>query len=296
MRQFSFRHKVLLLAIAIVLASQILTVFPVLDAIRRDVDERAERTVHLAGLLFDEHMSSRADQLLTTVNVLVSDYGFKQAYAGGDHPTIRSALINHAARVRGATVAVLLDLDGGVVVSSTDAATAACGSGFTPLPQGASLETVSHRVVDLCGMPYQTVTVPLRVPVTRRLGDARLSDRRRARDAPPGSHGPRGVVRAFQWRVPQMLASTLPRDEYGPSLAGLDAGRYEAQRTGTAQTGFLSLLRPFLSNASDVHVVLQLSMEEATQSYRNIREHPARDHELVARCSRSAARSGSRRP
>jgi hypothetical protein len=128
MRQFSFRHKVLILAIAIVLASQILTVFPVLDAIRRDVDKRAEQTVHLAGLLFDEYMRNRADQLLTTVNVIVSDYGFKQAYAGGDHPTIRSALINHAGRVRGATVAVLLDLDGGVVVSSTDAANAACSS------------------------------------------------------------------------------------------------------------------------------------------------------------------------
>ena len=72
MRQFSFRHKVLILAIAIVLASQILTVFPVLDAIRRDVDKRAEQTVHLAGLLFDEYMRNRADQLLTTVNVIVS--------------------------------------------------------------------------------------------------------------------------------------------------------------------------------------------------------------------------------
>src|SRR4030095_5577864 len=119
MRQFSFRHKVLLLAIAIVLASQILTVFPVLDAIRRDVDERAERTVRLAGLLFGEQMSNRAEQLLTTVTVLVSDYGFKQAYAGGDHPTIRSALINHAARVH-ATVAVLLDLERGVGVSAKD--------------------------------------------------------------------------------------------------------------------------------------------------------------------------------
>jgi len=272
MRQFSFRHKVLILAIAIVLASQILTVFPVLDAIRRDVDERAEQTVHLAGLLFDEYMRNRADQLLTTVNVIVSDYGFKQAYAGGDHPTIRSALINHAGRVRGATVAVLLDLDGGVVVSSTDAANAACSSGFTPLPQGASLETVSHRVVYLCGMPYQTVTVPLRAPVTVAwvmlgfpIDDALATHLE-------GLTGLEVSFVRFNGAVPQMLASTLPREDYGPALAGLDAGRYEAQRTGTTQTGFLSLLRPFLSGAGgDVHVALQLSMEEATQSYRNIR-------------------------
>ena len=57
-------------------------------------------------MLFDEYMRNRAEQLLTTVNVLVSDYGFKQALAGGDQATIRSALINHAGRV-GATVAAL---------------------------------------------------------------------------------------------------------------------------------------------------------------------------------------------
>ena len=85
-----------------------------LNAIRRDVDAQAQATVGLAGVLFDEYMRNRGDQLLTTVNVLVSDYGFKQAVAGGDQATIRSALINHAGRV-GATVAALLDLDGAVI-------------------------------------------------------------------------------------------------------------------------------------------------------------------------------------
>jgi len=270
MGQFSFRHKVLILAIAIVMASQLLTLFPVLNAIRRDVDGRAQQTVGLAGVLFNEFMNNRADQLLTTVNALVSDYGFKQAVAGGDHPTIRSALINQAGRVK-ATIAVLLDLDGNIVVSSTDATSAAYGSGFTPLPQGASLESVSHRVVFLGGVPYQTVTVPLRAPVTRAwvmLGFP-IDDALAARLQ--GLTGLGVSFVKFNGAVPQMLASTLPHEDYGVALAGLDGGKYEAQRTGTAQAGFLSLLRPFLSGASDVHVVLQLSMEEATQSYRNIR-------------------------
>jgi diguanylate cyclase (GGDEF)-like protein len=271
MKQFSFRHKVLILAIAIVLASQLLTLFPVLDAIRRDVDERAEQTVGLAGVLFDEYMKNRGDQLLTTVNVLVSDYGFKQAVAGGDQPTIRSALVNHAGRVR-ATVAVLLDLDGNVVVSSTDAALGSYGSGFTPLPQGASLESVSHRVVYLGGVPYQTVTVPLRAPVT--VAWVMLGfpiDDALARHL-ESLTGLAVSFMKFNGALPQMLASTLPRDDYGAALAGIDPSRYEPQRTGDAQAGFLSLLRPFLTNASDVHVALQLSMDEATQSYRSIRE------------------------
>jgi diguanylate cyclase (GGDEF)-like protein len=271
MRQFSFRHKVLILAVALVMAIQLLTLFPVLNAIKRDVDARARQTVSLAGVLFDEYMRNRAEQLLTTVNVLVSDYGFKQAVAGGDQATIRSALLNHAGRV-GATVAVLLDLDGAVVVSSAEALGAPSGAGFTPLPTGAALESVSHRVVYLGGVPYQTVTVPLRAPLTVAwvmLGfpiDGGLATHLQSLTGLAVS-----FVR-FGGAMPQMLASTLPREAYSAALKGLDVNGRDAAQTGTSQAGFLSLLRPFLNSGSDVHVALQLSMHEATQSYRSVRD------------------------
>src|SRR5690606_26742787 len=113
--QFSFRQRVLLLAVALVMAIQLVTLFPVLSAVKSDVDEQAQHSVDIAGTVFEEFMRNRADQLLTTVNVLVSDYGFKQAWSSGDHATIRSALMNHARRV-GAAVALLSDLEGNVVV------------------------------------------------------------------------------------------------------------------------------------------------------------------------------------
>ena len=265
MRQFSFRHKVLLLAVALVMAIQLVALFPVLNAIRSDVDERAQQTVGLAGVQFDEYMHNRAEQLLTTVNVLVSDYGFKQAVASRDHrdhPTIRSALINHAGRVH-ATVAVLFDADGNVVVSSTDDAL----SGFTPLREGASPESVVY----LGGVPYQTVTVPVRAPVTVAwvmLGfpiDEALAAKLQSLTGLAIS-----FVR-FTGSVPRILVSTLPHDDLGTALSGLDAARYDAQQTGTQRAAYLSLLRPFLNDAGDVHVALQLSMEEATESYRGIR-------------------------
>ena len=85
-----------------------------------------------------------AVQSTTTVNVLVSDYGFKQAVASGDHPTIRSALVNHAARVR-ATVAVLLDPDGRVWVSSTDDDAAMYAAGFIGVGTIASVAFFAAR-------------------------------------------------------------------------------------------------------------------------------------------------------
>jgi diguanylate cyclase (GGDEF)-like protein len=270
MKQSSFRRKVLILAVTLVSVSQLVTLFPVLNAIKRDVDDRAQQTVGLAGVLFEEYMHNRADQLLTTVNVLVSDYGFKQAVASGDHATIQSALLNHAARVR-ATVAVLLDPDGRVWVSSTDDDAAIYTAGFTPLPEGSSLESVSQRVEFLGGVPYQTVTVPLRAPVTIAwvmLGFP-IDDSLAARLQSLTGHAVSFVQ--FGAGAPYMLASTLSREDFDDALAGLDPSRYDAQQTGSGSSGFLTLLRPFLNASSNVHVALQLSMEETTQSYRNIR-------------------------
>ena len=270
MRQFSFRRKVLLLAVALVMAMQLVTLFPVLNAIRSDVDERAQEKVGLAGVLFDEYIHNRNEQLLTTVYALVSDFGFKQAVATGDHATIRSALLNQAGRVR-ATVAVLLDLDGRVEVSSTDDGVSTIGSGFTPLPEGAALETVSHRVVYLGGVPYQTVTVPLRAPVTVAwvmLGfpiDEALAARLQSLTGLAVSFV------HFTGSAPHVLASTLSRDTVGTALAGIDPTRLDAQQTGGERAAYLSLLRPFLNDASDVHVALQQPMDEATESYRAIR-------------------------
>ncbi|HZF27963.1 MAG TPA: EAL domain-containing protein [Gammaproteobacteria bacterium] len=269
MRQFSFRHKVLLLAVALVMAIQLVALFPVLNAIKADVDQRARQTVELAGVLFDENMRNRTEVMRTTASVLVADYGFKSAVAGGDHPTIQTALANSARRV-GATVALLLDLDGNVIVCSTDA-DADCGYDADFAPHGSSLESGSNRVVYLGGVPYHTVTVQMRAPVPRAwvmLGfpiDEALATRLRSLTNLAVS-----FVRYAGAGPPQVLASTLPREIHAAAFTGLDLGHFGAQRSGGSQKGFLSLLRPFLSG-SDVHVALQLPLDEATASYQRIR-------------------------
>ena len=104
MKQYGFRHKILLLAVALVVATQLITLFPVLSLIKRDSEAQAERTVGLAGVLFDEYMQNRTEGLLTTANVLVSDFAFRQAVANGDdEATIRSVLRNGASRIGAST-------------------------------------------------------------------------------------------------------------------------------------------------------------------------------------------------
>jgi diguanylate cyclase (GGDEF)-like protein len=269
MKQYGFRHRILLLAVALVVATQLTTLFPILDLIKRDSASQAERTVGLAGVLFDEYMHNRADQLLTTVNVLVSDFPFKQAVASGDDDaTIRSVLRNHASRV-GATVAALLDLDGTVRVSSTVDERQI--PGFPSVPFAALEEDAHHRVINIGGVPYQTVTVPLRAPVQVAwvmLGfpiDDALARHLESLTSLEVS------FLSLQGMTPRVLSSTLAEDARLNALTGLDPTRTDAQRTGSGKYAHLSLVRPFAANSRDVYVAMQLSEAMATASYRRVR-------------------------
>jgi len=269
--QFSFRRRVLLLAVALVMTVQLATLFPVLDAIEQDANERAERTVRLAGVVFEEFMSNRSDQLLTTANVLVSDYGFKQAVVGGDdEATIRSALANHAARA-GASAALLLDLDGRVVASSFEGTPAAPVA--LKLPLETPPERSSSAVVEIAGVPYQTVTVPVLAPTAFAwvlLGfpiDESLAlhvERLTGLDV--------SVVQLGAG-APVIVTSTLPVTARNDALRGLDsADPYGLQlNDADLSNAFLTLLRPFLGGTNDLQVALQLPMQEAMASYRSIR-------------------------
>jgi diguanylate cyclase (GGDEF)-like protein len=270
MKQYGFRHRILLLAVALVVTTQLIVLFPVLDLIKRDSAAQADRTVGLAGVLFDEYMHNRAEQLLTTVTVLVSDYGLKQAVAtGGDDATIRSVLSNHASRVR-ATVAALLDPNGAVIVSSD--AEEQQVPGFPRVPLATLEDGTSYRVISIGGVPYQTVTAPVRAPVTIAwvmLGfpiDDELATHLQSLTELDVS-----FVSASGSST-RVLSSTLPESARSKAMVGLDPARSDAQRTGEGEDARLSLLRPFAENSDNVYVAMQLSESMATASYRRVRD------------------------
>jgi diguanylate cyclase (GGDEF)-like protein len=269
MKQYGFRHKILLLAVALVVVTQLVVLFPVLDVIKRDAHAQADRTVAVAGALFDEYMRNRQKQRLDTANVLVSDFPFKQAVAtGGDQETIRSVLRNHARRVE-ASVVALLDLEGAVEVAvSVDERSAGT---FPNVPFASLEEGTPHRVLNIGGAAYQTVTVPLRAPDLRAwviLGfpiDSALA--MELKDLT-------GLEVSFLYVsgvAPRVLSSTLSDGARAEALAGLDPSRTDAQRTGTGAGAQVSLLRRFDAGNDDVYVAMQLSESAAAASYRRVR-------------------------
>ncbi len=268
MKQFGFRHRILLLAVALVVMTQLVVLFPVLDVIKRDAAAQADRTVGLAGALFDEYMQNNEKQLLTAVSVLVSDFPFKQAVTmGGDEETIRSVLRNHARRVQ-ASVAALLDLDGAVKVAATVDERPVAALPNVPFEV---LEEGRQRVLNIGGAAYQTVTVGLKAPDLRAwvmLGfpiDDTLATH--LKDLT-------GLDVSFVYAsgvAPRVLSSTLSESAQATALAGLDPKRIGPQRTGSGANAHVSLMRPFDTESDDVYVVMQLSESAAAASYRRVR-------------------------
>ena len=257
-----------MLAVALVFTTQLLMLFPVLDLIEDDSDAQADRTVGLAGAIFAQYMHNRSETQTRWADVIVSDYGFKTVVTGGDEATIRSVLRNHAARV-GARVAALLDLDGDVDVSVTndDGMTAAFPRGaFAGIEEGAR-----HRIMDIDGVPYETVTVPVRAPDIRAwvmLGfpiDYALV--RELKDLT----GLEVSFLSMSGVAPRVVTSTLPLETRTAALAGLDPHRADAQRIGIGDEAHVSLALPFAEGAEDVYVVMQLPESVAAASYRRVR-------------------------
>jgi hypothetical protein len=261
MTGFSFRQKVLVLIVALVTAIQLFTLFPVLSTIRIDVDARARETVNIGGAVFQEFMANRAEQLRTTVNILVSDFGFKQAAASGEIETIRSALINHSERI-GATVAMLLDTDGRLIASSAEASRWTRIRPFSNLLSAPQISEVGHTVSYIDGAPYQIITVPLRSPLTVAwvaMGfpiDTALASR---------IANLTGLDVSFvHWSGDQVkaVASTLSLERSGDTFPQLGLQQLDSDQAVLLEQSdgnYLTLLRPFMPGVEDVYVALQLS-------------------------------------
>ncbi len=82
-------------------------------SIRTQAREQLDVGTGVFGQLLDVH----ARQLRDAVQVLTSDFGFREAVASGDEATIRSALLNHGARIN-AGVVMMFDMDGKLSAST----------------------------------------------------------------------------------------------------------------------------------------------------------------------------------
>ncbi len=157
----SFRKRLLVLIIGLVVVTQTVTLAAVLASTRGTVETRAAEQLSSGGSLALQLLRFRAGQLANGVAVTAADFGFREAVASGDSLTILSAARNNARRI-GADMVMVLDTRGRVLASSAPVSPDAGDSITGLLHDNGARDDPAFMV--LGADSYQLVLAPVRTP------------------------------------------------------------------------------------------------------------------------------------
>jgi diguanylate cyclase (GGDEF)-like protein len=158
----TFRNRLLILLIGLVLGAQIVTLVTTLARTSSTESARAAAQLTAGVQVARQLMTYREQQLANAVGVLSADYGLREAIASADKDTVASALANHATRV-GADLTMALDLDGNLIASG-EGATAADGDFIRTAYAVAERGTEHSQFVASHDVIYQVFAAPVRAP------------------------------------------------------------------------------------------------------------------------------------
>ncbi len=263
----SFRKRLLVLIIGLVIVTQTVTLAAVLASTRRAVETRSAAQLRSGGSLAENLMSFRAGQLANGVAVLAADFGFREAVASGHAPTILSAARNNAQRI-GADLVLVLDTRGQVLASTAPQSEGGDGSLEALLSSGPT--TREQPTFHIFGSrSYQVFLAPVRTPETIAwvlmgfVADEQLAQKIRAlvgSEVQIVTHGSGARVE---------VASTVPADAATPAPVPFDDG---AHVTRTAGKDYLGFVRRLNSRGDSVDVILLEPLAEVYAPYRELRD------------------------
>jgi diguanylate cyclase len=263
----SFRKRLLVLIIGLVIVTQTVTLAAVLASTRSTVEARAAEQLSSGGSLAQQLLRFRAGQLASGVGVTAADFGFREAVASGDPLTVLSAARNNARRI-GADMVLVLDTRGRVLASSAPAGSGAAEAVRRLFKDADTRAEPAFVAFD--SEAYQLVLAPVRTPDTVAwvamgfLADDALAQKIEelvGSQVAIAVRGPDGVLR---------VAATLPSGERAglltPAPAG--AGAHVARLAGTE---YLTSARQLEGPGDAVQVTLLKPLREVLAPYRELR-------------------------
>jgi len=87
--RISYLAKLLGVLIGLIVVLQLATFFSARTALLDSTIKSAQRALRVGADVFSQSMDAQADQLKSSVSVLVNDFGFREAVATRDAATIR---------------------------------------------------------------------------------------------------------------------------------------------------------------------------------------------------------------
>ncbi|MDP6616722.1 MAG: EAL domain-containing protein [Gammaproteobacteria bacterium] len=259
----SYRSKVIVLTLLVVLGSQIANMLAVLFAMNRDTTVRTENRLENGGNVFEEIVLTRGSLLEKTVRPLVEDFAFKSAVATGDTETIRSALVNNARRAD-ADIALLMSLDG-TVIASTDQMITSNEQSAKLIANTRSGLLAGHRAYEMLTMPINAPNVIGWVSVGY-IVDGALAER---------IAGLTGLETTFLGVDSdgrhKLLGSSLSRDQRTliiNTALRLSAGTDQTIAASDMEAEYITRRRAFLPNDPSVFVLMQEPLKRAMAPYK----------------------------
>nr|WP_207202270.1 EAL domain-containing protein [Pseudomonas sp. TH05] len=152
---------VLILLLSVVIGA---VYFSVKAATGSAVQTQAYEQLAVGSRVFERLLDVRGRRLGDGVQLLAADFGFRDAVASGDSPTIHSVLINHGKRI-GASDMVLLDMQGRVLASTLSDALDGSVFRFDQALRDARRARQTMLIVPIQGKPHLLVEAPVLAPL-----------------------------------------------------------------------------------------------------------------------------------
>ena len=271
--RIDFRARLALLLLGLFVLVQVPTFLAFYYATRQSALDQAQARLTAGTRVFGDLLANRGQQLLDAVRVTTSDFGFKQAVATGDIPTIHSVLYNQGHRIA-ADLTVLTRLDGKVVASLDASGRAVPAGDWSGLVAGADASTSGTSVAVIGGRPYQLVIVPVRAPTPIAwVGMGFALDDPLARTLKELA----GVEVSFVARADsgqRWIASTLPKEDRAAADTLFGAARHAGPAPALlalASGDYFTRWQPLVSRGGMAGAVLQYSRDQALSSYHALR-------------------------
>lgn len=158
----SFRGQLISLLLGLLSLMTIAIGFATLSAMKRDSETQALRALNVASKVFQQALSNRATQLSTSVRIVASDFGFRQAVALREQETIATVLDNYGSRID-ADISILLSPTGELLASTAQQLDASQIAELNRDMKKAANEGFTD-IVHLGTQAYQLVMVPVKAP------------------------------------------------------------------------------------------------------------------------------------
>lgn len=164
MRIRRLRTRIVVFFVALLATVQIVSFALISFANTNNARQKIAGELEVGERIFARLLDQNRERLTQAARVLSADYGFREALASNDLPTVQSALRNHGARVR-ADVMMLAALDQRMIASTGEIGTLSTSFPIPALIDEARRKGAASSLEVLGGDAYQIVVVPVLAPV-----------------------------------------------------------------------------------------------------------------------------------